>query len=76
MELQHDVFEGYPIDYFTFSEEDFNSIEGENNFEFVRKELELSEGYIGNSLYEKLNFNLQNLKNHYGLMNCLQQFAK
>ena len=60
MELQHDVFEGYPIDYFTFSEEDFNSIEGENNFEFVRKELELSEGYIGNSLYEKLNFNSKN----------------
>lgn len=65
-------FEDFPIDFFTFKNDDFNStktISDENCsilpedkssantiYDFKRDNLELESGYIGNSLFEKINF--------------------
>lgn len=60
------IFDGFPIDYFTFSDEDFNNdLEGKM-YDFSSEKLELEDGFIGNSLFEKINFE----KNETTIINC------
>ncbi|WP_052911468.1 DEAD/DEAH box helicase family protein [Riemerella anatipestifer] len=51
----NDKFQGFPIDYFTFNETDFNP-DGQDKYLFSKENMDLEDGYIGNSLYEKVNF--------------------
>ncbi|WP_407406101.1 DEAD/DEAH box helicase [Chryseobacterium sp.] len=53
----NDSFTGFPIDFFTFSNENFNpSNSFEKKYFFTEEDLELEEGFIGNSLFKKINF--------------------
>lgn len=51
-----EAFKDFPIDYFTFDSQDFNPTEQETKYLFSKESLELEEGFIGNSLFEKINF--------------------
>ena len=48
-------FIDFPIDFFSFSDADFNPNE-EAEYTFTSEELELENGFIGNSLFEKIHF--------------------
>lgn len=54
--LVNDTFRDFPIDFFTFSDLDFNNV-GETEYSFTTENLELETGFIGNSLFEKIHFN-------------------
>lgn len=51
----NDHFNGFPIDFLTFTSENFSSA-NDTTYSFTRENLELENGYIGNSLYEKIEF--------------------
>ena len=48
-------FIDFPIDFFSFSDADFNPNE-EAEYTFTSEELELENGFIGSSLFEKIHF--------------------
>lgn len=49
-------FIDFPIDFFSFNEENFNPANEEKEYLFTSEKLELEEGFIGNSLFEKIDF--------------------
>lgn len=54
--LVNNYFNDFPIDFFTFKEEDFNNSLSSDVFTFEKQPLEIQDGFIGNSLYNKINF--------------------
>lgn len=54
--LVNNYFNDFPIDFFTFKEEDFNNTLSSEVFTFEKQPLEIQDGFIGNSLYDKINF--------------------
>lgn len=54
--ISNDCFSGFSIDYFKFTEENFNKELSAPEYKFSIEELEVENGFIGNSIYEKVNF--------------------
>jgi len=54
--LVNEYFNDFPIDFFTFKEEDFNNSSSSEVFVYEEEQLEIEDGFIGNSLYDKINF--------------------
>lgn len=54
--ISNDCFADYPIDYFKFAEADFNRELSAPEYKFSIDELEVERGFIGSSIYEKVNF--------------------